>query len=147
MNQGKKAEDYIQKKNIHNRINEHLKATKDVQFWNNPENAKIDHKIHQQITPKSIKIAPGRHLGAVLGGLGGPWGSKGDPVLQKTLIFCEFPPKMGSKLEPFSLIFCIFLNCFSEAFLEGYRTPFLMDLGWILEGCFGCFLVRFSMVL
>ena len=67
------------------------------------KSAKI--KSNAKIIPKSIKIGPGRHLGAVLGVLGKPWGFKGDPVSEKTLIFREFPPKMGSNLEPFLLIF------------------------------------------
>ena len=63
---------------------------------------------HQKIIQKSIKIDPERHLEAVLGGLGRSWGSKGEPVLQKTPFFCEIPPKLGAKLEPFSVIFAVF---------------------------------------
>ena len=72
-----------------------------------------------------------------MGGLGGSWGAlglQGRPDVPKNHDFFGISPQVGVQVGAvFDDFLCFRLSCFSEAFLEGYRTPFLMDLERILE--------------
>ena len=99
--------------------------------------------------PTRIKIA----WEASGGGLGGFWGivqgfeaPRATRCSQKH-IFLRISPKMGSKLESFSVIFIVFFQLFFGSVFGRLSDTIFDGFGVDFGGCFGCFLVRFSMVL